>query len=270
MKKIILYALIVLILGACSKQEQTFQTEQITFEETTYLTDEQQDSLHLLFTIEYPTLLSSDSALQPIQTDIISKLVGERYAQLPLQDALAQYADMCETEYLNNNKMLAELALIEETELGEDTHIFFCEVQIYNARVERMQANILSYGIEQYIYTGGAHGVNNRFFYNYDATTGTLINESDLFTPNYQETLTILLRQNFMIQHTDAQTEEDLYQSDYDIDKIIPNNNFYLTETGLVYLFNPYEIAPYAYGETEVTLNKELIEPLLQKDVILW
>ncbi len=270
MKKITLYALIVLILGACSKQEQVFQTEQITFEETTYLTDEQQDSLHLLFTIELPTRMPSDSALQPIQSDIISKLVGERYAQLTLQDALVQYANMCETEYLNNNKMLAELALTEEFDSEEDTHIFFCEAQIYNARVERMQANILSYEIEQYIYTGGAHGVNNRFFYNYNATTGTLLNESDLFTPDYQEALTILLRQNFMIQHTDAQTEEDLYQSEYDIDKIIPNNNFYLTQTGLVYLFNPYEIAPYSYGATEVILSKELIEPLLQKDVILW
>ena len=49
---------------------------------------------------------------------------------------------------------------------------------------------------------------------------------------------------------------EDLEQIGFfDVAEIGLNKNFYVTEQGIVYTYNEYEIAAYALGTTEVLLN---------------
>ncbi len=262
MKKIAVCLLAILSLAACQKK-QTVETEQLTAEETIYLDAPSSDSLYMHFEIEYPIALENATALQPIQHDITTHLFGERYTALPIREAMQSAIELYKTEYIRNNKMLAdELAMQDEDMTDEELaagNYSYSEVEILTGRVMHVQDDILSYGMEQYVYTGGAHGVSNRYFYNYDLRTGELISEEDIFIEGYEEKLADILRHNLVAQNPETQVIDDLYQTEYDVDKIVPNNNFYYTEDGIIYVFNPYEIAPYAYGETEIMVsNKDL------------
>ena len=49
----------------------------------------------------------------------------------------------------------------------------------------------------------------------------------------------------------------------FNIEDIVPNNNFYLNEEGIHYAFNQYEIAPYVMGEINVTVPYSDLEDIL-------
>ena len=51
--------------------------------------------------------------------------------------------------------------------------------------------------------------------------------------------MTELLLKNMVAQNADFQLVEDLEEYGYNVDEIHPNNNFFLTDSSLVYVFNP-------------------------------
>ena len=51
----------------------------------------------------------------------------------------------------------------------------------------------------------------------------------------------------------------------FDGNKFALSENFGVTETGLLFFYNPYEIAPWAMGSTELEIPFEEIQTLLKK-----
>ncbi len=127
--------------------------------------------------------------------------------------------------------------------------------------------NIYVYGIDRYVYMGGAHGLETRNYYNFDLKTGKLITEKDLFVDNYKDLLSDLIKIRIVEESRDSNDKTpilNLENTDYWTDSIKPNSNFYITDEGINYVFNPYEIAPYALGETEVSLPFERLKGILK------
>jgi hypothetical protein len=55
----------------------------------------------------------------------------------------------------------------------------------------------------------------------------------------------------------------------FTIDDIVPNENFWLSEKGIHYSYNQYEIAPYAMGVIDVTVPySELTDILLPESIV--
>ena len=131
-------------------------------------------------------------------------------------------------------------------------------------RIMHCTDKILAYGIERYVYMGGAHGSTVRSFTNYCLKTGAILREKDLFSEGYEAPLRQLLLMNLVEQNEDMQLIEDLQNSDYQVDEIRPNGNFYITEEGITYVFNQYEIAPYAYGEIDIFISNDQLTTLLR------
>jgi hypothetical protein len=111
---------------------------------------------------------------------------------------------------------------------------------------------------------GGAHGLETRNYYNFNLTTGKLITEKDLYIDNYKSALTQLIKKRIVEESTEIKTLADLEESIFWTDSIKPNGNFYITDESINYVFNPYEIAPYAFGETEITLTFDRIKSILK------
>lgn len=269
MKKYLFPVLLLFLLAGCGRKE-TVETEQFTAYEVTYLTDARTDSLLISFEIEFPTALANDSVLETVQRSLVGKLFGDRYAELPVEEAMQAFISMYQTEYVQNNKALKEQITDDYADAEESWQPFFCEEDRLAARVIALTDNVLSYGIEQYVYMGGAHGVSSRFFYNYDLQTGALLTEADLFRSGYQTFLTPLLRDSLLAQNEALESLDDLAESGYQVEKIVPNDNFYITPEGMTWLFNPYDIAPYAYGATEIFIPSATLRELLQPSVRLW
>ena len=104
---------------------------------------------------------------------------------------------------------------------------------------------IVSYVYDHYTYTGGAHGGTYRGALNMDEKTGRILTESDIFEPENYQILTSLVR-----EYLPKCTEMDMI----DDPAISPSSDFYITSEGITYIYQQYEIGPYALGIVEVLI----------------
>ena len=119
--------------------------------------------------------------------------------------------------------------------------------------------------MDVYEYTGGAHGNRYLLIQNYDLQTGDAVSEQDLFIDDYYESLKTLLLEALIAQTDEAETRKDLRRLGYSVADVVPNENFYVTDEGITYVYNPYEIAPYAMGCIQISLSWDSIRHLLRK-----
>jgi hypothetical protein len=116
-----------------------------------------------------------------------------------------------------------------------------------------------------FVYNGGAHGNFGSDAYNIDLSTGNNLMLKDLFKSGGVENLSVIVQQKL---------EEDflvdkLSEAGFFEDEILLHDDqtFFVTDSTLAILFNPYEIAPYVMGEqlVEVSLDeiKEFLKPNL-------
>ncbi|MBR1808634.1 MAG: DUF3298 domain-containing protein [Paludibacteraceae bacterium] len=260
-------AVLCLLLASCNPKH-LIETEQISFTKSFCLTDACNDSLSLSYEIEFPTLLDNKEALARIQQDIISRIFSDEYKNVPLQEAINKYVAFSREEYMANNRAYAEKLRQEEDEFAAS----LSEEQVTTGRVTWFgncktagDICVLTYELEQYVYMGGAHGVNTRMFFNYDTQTGRLLTESDIFREGFEQPVARLLQNTLIEQSEEFHSRQDFLDAGFEFDSIHPNGNFALTDDAVTYLFNPYEIAPYVYGETEITLDRSLIKDYLKK-----
>lgn len=271
MKKIISFAAIMLLVfSSCHRKETTIVTDRFALEDKICLAEGGQDSLTVSMELEYPTQIFPDSVCQQIQQDLKTHLFGEAYANMDPQQALEAYNAMLKTEYRNNNLPIFEewLATQDSQNSDDSYNPVFSEEQYISGTVMGIVGNILSYGIERYVYLGGPHGNNYRRFINYDLTNGKKLTEEEIFKEGAEDQLTDLLLKNMVEQNDEVELIKDLELAGYNVDDIHPNDNFYLAEDGITYVFNPYDIAPYAMGETEILIPWEEVKPLLQAHVL--
>jgi len=122
---------------------------------------------------------------------------------------------------------------------------------------------------------GGAHGLETRNYYNFDLKTGKTITENDLFKPNYKAELSELIKKRIVEESKEVKEAKDtepilsLEDTDFWADSIKPNGNFYITDESINYVFNPYEIAPYYIGQTEVTIPFNRLKNILKPNSII-
>ncbi len=114
-------------------------------------------------------------------------------------------------------------------------------------------------------YSGGAHGMSSVSYRSFDKATGRAILESDLFVDSYQDQLGDIILQalvkHFEVADTDALESEGIL---FSAENLELNGNCALSEEGLIYCFNPYEIAPYSVGIITVTLPWESLRPIIR------
>lgn len=116
-----------------------------------------------------------------------------------------------------------------------------------------------SYSVEYNDYTGGAHGMNAIICNVFDLTTGETVSESDLFGEGYRDGVSALLK-TALDAFLEAQEEgEDLIFGAPE-----PNGNFSVSEEGVTWTYNPYEIAPYAMGAIELAVRWSDLKPYLK------
>ncbi len=276
MKKILFLMLLLVLWTGCQKQTE-IETHQFSAAETIYPTDEKTDSMVVEIDMEIPTVLPVDSVLLSVRQNILEQVFGKRFSALSPDEAMWAYIRMNQDEYRQMNREQLEVREEDEekqSELSDDSEeeidYTFCEENYISARVMEVVGNVLAYSVEQYVYMGGAHGIGTRFFYNYDITTGTLLREESLFAEGYRDKLTHLLRHNLVMQTESLHSDADLANSDYFQENIVPNNNFCIQSGGISWHFNPYDIAPYAYGDTDIFVSSEELKPLLREGVTLW
>ncbi len=119
-------------------------------------------------------------------------------------------------------------------------------------------------------YEGGAHPNTFYNFYNFNALTGKTISLSDLFDNGYKPKLDkigeIKFRENYHIGKGESLEKRGYFLKNH---KFHLNDNFAVFAGGLLFKFNPYEIAAYVYGAPEVFIPYKDIKELLKKKSVI-
>ena len=138
----------------------------------------------------------------------------------------------------------------------------------YTISLLNQNSNYICLALEYYSYSGSAHGLGGTHFINYDIKNKREIKIDDLFIAGNDSSLTKIAEQIFRKQEN--LTQNDLLKNYFfDEDKFALNQNFTIADSGLVFLYNQYEIKSYAEGITELAIPYSAIKRLVKPNSII-
>ncbi len=263
-KSLIILSLAVLALSSC--RQKTIRTIEKSDIERYYLAaDTSKGALSIELNVEIPVCFDSQKVLDSIRNNIVSNLFGLEYIQIENDSLVQKFTSDLKKEYKLTNEPILN-------EMDEKSLYSFNNEHILDGFSLLNDEHIYSYGINRYVFMGGAHGLNTINYFNFNLKNGKQITESDLFMKNSTKKLTELIKKRIVEQSLEDESLEpikNLEKTDFWTDAIKPNGNFYITDESLNYVFNPYEIGPYYLGITEVRLPYERLKSILKPNSII-
>lgn len=286
MKNKLMYALIIsttLLCSACSSQNDII--EDAPMEETTTQndilppddgsstdektqTDETGDgSLSGRITIETQTIEDNDTAEDGTSIYVMSyvqptvTIEGNDAASEKINTDLQTRIDSftADDTLRNEAKEFYDFSLTEEDPYFNE----YSETLDFEAM--RSDTSVISFITTVYSYAGGAHGNYGRFGINYNAQTGELIKFSEL-GEDADRFYNATLKYNQDLALTDEYkermfTEDSALNGDLE-DVLYAEEKWYLSDEGLVFISNPYELGPYASGAIEFVIPYDELEKM--------
>lgn len=192
-------------------------------------------ALQMSCSFDWPLRGYSQNALRAMQRNILNALFPDSDSFNDPEQAFLQWCNEYKTEY-------RQCCLSEDTDY--ESFLLNWESAFYG-KMNEPYNGIVSYVYDHYTYTGGAHGGTYRGALNMDEKTGRILTESDIFEPENYQILTSLVR-----EYLPKCTEMDMI----DDPAISPSSDFYITSEGITYIYQQYEIGPYALGIVEVLI----------------
>lgn len=121
--------------------------------------------------------------------------------------------------------------------------------------------SLIGYVITRAGYTGGAHGMYGTECHTYSLRDGFELSLADLFSEAALQRLDEVIREKIAAQYH-ASTDDELSEAGFFPEYIAPTENFLISESGITFYYNPYDIGCYALGAVEVTLTPEELAQL--------
>ncbi len=271
MKKqtIVLLVSVLVSISFFSCQQKTIKTEEKSLSEKYFLTtDTSKGALKVDIQVELPIEFHKKEIFDSIRNSIITNLFGKKYVSIPNDSLSKKFAADLAAEYRLNNAAIDDF-------LDSTTVYSFNNEHNLSGYGLLSDDKIYVYGIERYVFMGGAHGYESRNYYNYNLKTGKKITEKDLFVDKYENDLTQIIKDRILEQAKEEKEPKNsepiltFEDTDFWTDSIKPNGNFYISDIGINYVFNPYEIAPFYMGQTEVNIPFSRLNKLLKPDNII-
>ncbi len=116
-----------------------------------------------------------------------------------------------------------------------------------------------------YQYSGGAHGGYSENFLIIDTKNGKEIKLNDIF----DKSALVILQKRMLKKayaYTNSENATSLEDAGYLVDKIDVTDNFSLNERGITFVYQQYEIAPYALGMPAFVFTWEEIKDMIKTD----
>lgn len=238
----------------------TFNTEQKVhlFNDTT------KPGCHLKLKFEYPAELADKESLKKLQSMLISSYFGDEYTDLDPKQAAEKYA----ADYIASYKELEDSYHSTDNSEEEGGNMWMNYEQLSEGKAGFSKGGFLSYGIEIYSYTGGAHGMTTHIFHVIDLKDMTQVKLSDIFEDRNLDNIAELIKQRLAQKVGNGDTAK-LDEMGYDVNAIVPTENFYIDDNGITWQYNSYEIAAYAMGSPTVSVDWEDLLIYMKEDCVL-
>lgn len=215
---------------------------------------------------ESPTL-EFDFSLSLIETDdsIATANINRVIAYTLFESNKSSIEEACR-DFMEHRKIeYKELLPIynESHEEGDET--WFSSYYIGNSEVKEGYKGLLNYITMWEAYSGGAHPISYYTVLNFNPETGEEIVLDEILKEGYEEALTNLLIVN-LAKQLQVEGIEGIREKGYlyfDNEMFI-SNNFILGKEKISFIYNVYEIAPYAFGEIVIDITYEELKDLLK------
>jgi hypothetical protein len=210
----------------------------------------------------FPVKYADAGILSKIQRELnyaISE--DESYEALSPDSAVEKYAEDYIKSYIDEAKVqFPDWAESDET---EDYYSFYKSIE---SKILYDKSKLLSYQVSTMDYKGGANSSTLYKNVVIDLRTGNVITEQDIFIPDYKEVLNTMLT-NKIVEQNNVQKAEELLEFGYwGIEDINSNNNFYLDDSGLIYIFNQGEYSAPSLGKIQVFFSFAELSAILKPD----
>ncbi|WP_417199654.1 PdaC/SigV domain-containing protein [Bizionia sp.] len=232
-RSIVLLSLIFLIFS-CEDEET-----KITFSEKNFTTNQNK-----IVEINIPQAEGIEAVKNNINTSIeamVSASLNLDEDSVAKNMSISESIDKFNSEYASFKSEFPESALEWEAQIDGEI--------MYQSEA------VISVVITNYLNTGGAHGSLVVSFLNFDALTGQLLKNEQLF--NDMNAFKTVAEDYFNDQIAD---KKELY---FEPDNFVLPQNIGFNDTGVILLYNSYEVAPYSTGLTEFTIPFDDLVPYL-------
>lgn len=226
------------------------------------LNDEKNPNCDLNINFIFPSKLENPDVLKELQHQFVFLYFGEEYQNMTPQEAVQKYS----SNYINQYKELEDDFKMDSQNNDSPVSAWYSYFETTFNEIIYNKNNILSCVTNFENYTGGAHGSHGYSNNSFNLKTGKPIMEKDIFVDNFEEDLSKILVEK-IAEEKKVEKIEDLENIGFfSIDEIYPNGNMLLTEEGILYTFNEYEIAAYVVGAVHVLLPYDEISFLLKPE----
>ena len=241
----------------------------------------------IVMQIDIPLLLENDTTLPhadvnlsftyPVRfkdgesTERLQQIFKGTFFGSPTFDSMTpeDAVDLYLKEYTAKYQSISNMYYEDKSRLDGKIPAWYWYYMNTNNRILFQSDSLLSYAVEYSDYEGGAHGSYRITYTNIDLNDLITLSEEDLFIPNYYKELTSKIVQSLMKEYSVEDADSLLMRGFFNIEDIVPNNNFWLSEKGIHYSYNQYEIAPYAMGVIDVTVPYSELSGILKPGSVI-
>lgn len=135
--------------------------------------------------------------------------------------------------------------------------------------VAQLSSTYLSLKYIHFDYTGGAHGNKSISYLNYNPKTNTPVTLDSLIEQGKMATLVNLAEGIFRKNEKLSPTAPLEGRYFFDKGKFALAQTFHVSEKGLIFTYNPYEIKPYSEGYTELIIPFKVLKDIAKPNSIL-
>lgn len=253
-----------LFITSCINRSDEPQFDNLSFNDKIYLfpdNDTTKPFANVEIDFNYPKSFRNSQDLARLQEIFNGTFFNSQYyGSLSPQEALDHYLEQYIQDYTDlGNQYYQDMANLE----GDNQPSWYWYQINKENQILYQDKDILSYSVSDATYTGGAHGSLQVLYYTINLNSLTTITEEDIFVPNYHNFLTSKIVDNLMKMYEVNSPEDLLNKGFFDVNDIAPNNNFWIDNKGVHYIYNQYEIAPYSMGPIEVSIPYQEIQSIV-------
>jgi hypothetical protein len=201
-----------------------------------------------------------DSVVSAINATLVAQLLGEDYAPYPAPEAVDRFKTLYVSDYLQDMQELYATDL--QHQLPEDEiPTWYNRAFDLSAQLTEGREGVLCSATDIYEYAGGAHPNQWKLWMNFRLSDGHLLTTDEVFPAERQDEVSSRLL-DALIRWARKELGNDALQSMADLQNegVLLTSELYVPENFLLeadqvrFVFNRYDIAPYAVGAIELTL----------------
>ena len=256
--KNIIALIVIFAFIACSERGEKYAFTYVTFKQDIPYTQGKEHP-SICFDMNVLKAHGTDTLFaDAFNLDISEFMFGKRTTDV--RGAMIHFIDSVIEVFRLENKEQIEYAREEGFEPRDIDYEYVLNTEVHYGN----NKDIIGHFIKYYQYTGGAHGGTFITCRNYRLEDGSVITLDNYFKPGYEKVLIPILDKK-LLEYAECSSRDELDDHGYfSYEPMFVSKNFEIRQDTIDFIYNQYDIAPYAQGITTLSVPEDLIRDILR------